>query len=244
MHTSVALVLIATLIAQSDEPPPFLKERGPLLTYYYKSPNPELGPQLLKELIAKKNIENPWFAGREHVLHLLSAQLGDIAAGRPVIVRKYEAALANASPPGRLVILDALENCADRTTLKQIDLWLTDRHYENVRPELQELKQKLRDPNRRHIRDRPAQTADDLDLLWANFFITGEYAAASRILDVIELPQTKANAALKGAAVWSMRSNLHQHPKLVELVQRHAKERSAESQRQIDQLIKSSSRAE
>jgi hypothetical protein len=244
MHGPVALVLIAALISQADELPSFLQERGKLLTYYYKSPNPELGPQLLKELIAKKNLEHPWFAGREHVLHLLSAQLGDIAAGRPAIVRKYEAALANASPPGRLVIFGALENCADRTTLKEIGLWLADRRYEDVRVELQQLKQKLRDPNHKRIRDRPAQTPDDLDLLWANFFITGDYAPASRILDVIELPETKANAALKGGAVWSMRSNLHQHPKLLELVQRHAKERSAESQRQIGQLIKASPRAE
>jgi hypothetical protein len=244
MHGSVALALVATLICQPADLPPFLKERGKLLTYYYKSPNPELGPQLLKELLEKKNIEDPWFVEHEHVLRLLSAQLGDIAAGKPKIVRKYEAAFAAASRPGRLAVLRALENCGDATTLRQINVWLADPRDEDLRPRLQELQRQLADPRHQHVRDRTAQTPDDLDFLWANFFITGDYPPASRLLDVIELPDTKANQTLKGAAVWSMRSNLHQHPKLVEVVQKHAHERSAESQKQIVELIRLSLRSD
>ncbi|HEV8002365.1 MAG TPA: hypothetical protein VGP63_20920 [Planctomycetaceae bacterium] len=244
MQVAVTTVLLAAMFLQPPDLPPFVKERGNQLTYYYKSPRPELGPVLLKELLEQKNVDNPWFAEHQHVLHLLCSQLGDIAAGKPKLVRKYEAAFSNASLSGRLVILDALQNCADKTTLKQVGAWLADPQYDNVRPELQALSRRLSDRDRKYVRDRPAQTPDDLDLLWANFFITGEYAPAARILDVIELPDTSANRALKGAAVWSMRSNLHQHPKLVELVQKHANERSPESQRQIGQLIKASSRPE
>ncbi|HET6324324.1 MAG TPA: hypothetical protein VFG04_06460 [Planctomycetaceae bacterium] len=244
MQLPVTTILLATLLLQPTELPQFLKQHEKVITYYYKSPQPELGPVLLKELLEKKNVEDPWFTDHEHVLHLVCAQLGDIAAGKPKLVRKYEAAFSNASRSGRVVVLDALQNCGDRTTLKQIAAWLADPQYDDVRPELQALSRWLSDPNHKHVRDRTAQTPDDLDFLWANFFITGDYAPASRILDVIELPDNNANRVLKGAAVWSMRSNLHQHPKLVEVVQRHAKERSAESQKQIGQLIKASARAE
>jgi hypothetical protein len=240
MHGSVALILVTSLVCQTADLPPFLKEHGRVLTYYYKSPSPELGPQLLKDLLAKENIEDPWFREHEHVLHLVSAQLGDMAVGKPRIIRKYEAQFANASRPGRFVILRALENCGDAATLKQINAWLADPQYEDLRPRLEILKQQLSDPVSKHVRNRPAQTPDDLDFLWANFFITGDYAPASRVLDVLELPETKANAVLKGAAAWSMRSNLHQHPKLAELVKKHAKERSPESQKQITELLKPS----
>jgi hypothetical protein len=238
MHSSVAVVLAATLICQQSKFPPFVQERVQTLTYYYQSPNPELGPQLLKELLDKKNLEHPWFADKDYVLSLLSAQFGDIAAGKPKIVRKYEAAFASASPARRRVILHALENCGDKETLKQIDGWLGDPQYASVRPELEALKRRLKDPNHKPVRDRPARTPDDLDLLWANYFITGEYAPISRLLDVLELPDGGPNQVLKGAARWSIGSNLQQHPKLVELVQKHAKERSAASQKTIAEMIK------
>jgi hypothetical protein len=240
MHSSVAFVLAATLIAQQSKLPPFVQEHERTLTYYYQSPNPELGPQLLKELLDKKNLEHRWFADKQYVLILLSAQFGDIAAGKPKIVRKYEAAFASASPAGRRVILGALENCGDKETLKQVDRWLADPHNENVRPELETLQRQLKDPNHKHVRDRPARTPDDLDLLWVNYFITGDYAPISRLLDVLDLPDRETNQVLKGAARWSIGSNLQQHPKLVELVQKHAKERSAASQKTIADLIKSS----
>jgi hypothetical protein len=240
MHSSVALVLAATLIAQQSKLPPFVQERVQTLTLYYQSPNPELGPQLLKELLDKKNLEHPWFADKDYVLNLLSAQFGDIAAGKPKIVRKYEAAFAGASPAGKRVILHALENCGDKDTLKQIDAWLADPQYASVRPELEALKRQLKDPNHKHVRDRPAHTPDELDLLWVNYFVTGDYAPISRLLDVLELPDGGPNQILKRAARWSIGSNLQQHPKLAELVQKHAKERSPASQKTIAELIKSS----
>jgi hypothetical protein len=239
MHHSIAMVVAAALICQQSNLPPFVQERVQTLTYYYQSPNPELGPQLLKELLEKKNLEHPWFADKEYVLNLLSAQFGDLAAGKPKIVRKYEAEFAGASLSGRRLILHALENCGDKQTLSQIDAWLGDPRYENARRELESLKRQLKDPHHKHVRDRPARTPDDLDLLWVNYFITGEYAPISRLLDVLELPDGGNNQVLKGAARWSIGSNLQQHPKLLELVKKHAKERSAASQKAIAEMIKS-----
>jgi hypothetical protein len=171
------------------------------------------------------------------VLLLIGAQLGDIGIGQPKVVRAYEVALADAPTKGRRVIVRALMNCGDRETIKQVDAWLADKRYADVRPELEALKKHLQDPKRKHVRDRPAREPKDIDLLWANFFITGEYTPVSRILDVFDLPDAKENEVLKGVARWSLGSNLQQHPKLVELIQKHARERPAGSRKVIDQLI-------
>src|SRR5438105_523640 len=106
-----ALASIALSAAQPADLPPFIRTSSPTLTFYYNSPDPALGPTMLKDLLRKENIEHPWFAKNEHVLRLIGASLGDIAVGKPKIVREYEAAFADAPPMGRRVILRALENC-------------------------------------------------------------------------------------------------------------------------------------
>jgi hypothetical protein len=208
------------------------------VTYYYQSPDPAFGPQMLKDFLKKENVDHPWFKKNEFVLVLVGAQLGDIATGKPRIVRAYESELAGAPLTGRRVILRALTNCGDKATLKRVDAWLADERYANVRTELEALKKHLEDPKRKHVRDRPAKTPDDLDLLWSNFFITGEYTPVSRILDVFDQPDARENAVLKRVARWSLDSNLQQHPKLRELVQKHAKDRPERSRKVIGELIR------
>jgi hypothetical protein len=235
--TAVAFVLFASLAGQPVDQPPFVRELAMATTFYYKSPDPGLGPKLLKELLKKENIEHPWFAKRDDVLILIGAQLGDIAQGKPRIVREYEAAFANAPLPGRRLIVQALMNCGDKETVKQIEGWLADPQAGDIRPEVEALKKHLEDPARKHVRDRPAREPLDLDRLWGNFFITGEYAPVARILDVFDLPQEKENEVLQRVARWSLGSNLQQHPKLMDLVQNHVKERPETSRKVVEEVI-------
>jgi hypothetical protein len=237
VQTPALLFLIAALPGQPADIPPLFKDYAKRVTYYYQSPDPDLGPRMLKDFLKKENVDHPWFKKNAHVLVLVGAQLGDIAAGKPKIVRAYEAELPAAPTTGRRVIIRALTNCGDKETLKQVDTWLADKRYADIRPELEALKKHLDDPKRKHVRDRPARTPDDLDLLWSNFFITGQYAPVSRILDVFDQPDTRDNAVLKRVARWSLGSNLQQHPKLVEVVQKHAKDRPAGSRKVIGELI-------
>jgi hypothetical protein len=238
MHVFHVVVVIASLAGQPRALPPFVTEYVKTMTFYYKSPDPALGPKMLKELLKKENMEHPWFAKNDHVLNLICAQLGDIAAGKPKIVREYEAAFADAPTSGRRVIVRSLMNCGDRETIRRIDAWLADRRYADIRPGLEALKKHLEDPGRKHVRDRPARTPDDLDRLWGNFFVTGEYAPVSRILDVFDLPDAQDNVVLKRVARWSLGSNLQQHPKLVELVREQAKERPEGSRKVVGELIR------
>jgi hypothetical protein len=237
VHTSYVVVLVTSLVGQPPDLPPFVKEHAKTVTFYYQSPDPGLGPKLLKELLKKENLEHPWFAKNDYALLLNAALLGDIAADKPKVVREYEAAFTDAPLAGRRVIVRSLMNCGDRETLKRIDAWLADRRYADSRSELEALKQHLEGPGWKHVRDRPARDPDDLDLLWGNFFITGEYAPVSRILDVFDLPDAQDNLVLKRVARWSLGSNLQQHPKLVKLVQEHAQGRPEGSRKVIDELI-------
>jgi uncharacterized protein (TIGR03066 family) len=238
MPASYVVVLAASMVGQAPDLPPFVKDHAKTMTFYYQSPDPALGPKLLKELLKKDNLEHPWFAKNEYALFLNAALLGDIGAGRPKIVREYEAAFADAPPAGRRIIVRSLMNCGDKETLKQIDAWLADSKYADSRKELESLKKHLEDPERKDARDRAAKSPDDLDLLWGNFFITGEYAPISRIMDVFDLPDAEDNRVLKQVARWSFGSNLQQHPKLMELARKHAKDRPQASRKVVEEVIR------
>ncbi len=228
MRSSFAGVLLASAVSQPPDPPPFVKEYAQTVPFYYKAPDPKLGPKMLKELLKDETLQHPLFKKDNHYVAMLNAALlGDMARGQPKIVREYEAAYADASPDGRKVIRRALENCGDADTVK----WIADRK------ELADLKALLEDPKHKHVRDRQAKTPDELDLLWVNFFITGEYAPISRILDVFDLPDAKENETMKRVARWSFGSNVQQHPKLVELVVKNKKDRPEGSKKVIEQTI-------
>jgi uncharacterized protein (TIGR03066 family) len=237
MVTSSALFLVASLVGQPPGPPPSFRELAKTATFYYTAPDPAFGPRMLKELLKKENLEHPFFANNDHLQNINAALLGAIAAGKPKIVRAYEAAFVETPPAGQRLVIRALRHCGDQETVNHIDAWRADRRCAEVRSELDALKKHLEDPRRKPVRDLPAREPKDLDLLWANFFITGEYAPVARILDVLDLPDAKDNETLQRVAKWSLGSNLQQHPKLVELVRKHATDRREGSRKVIDELI-------
>lgn len=236
---TVPAFCLVVLVSQTPERdlPPFVKEFSKVGTFYYLDPDPKLGPKMLKELIKKENLEHPFFVKRDDVPLLIGAQVGDIGIGHAEVVREYEALFADASPAGRKVIIRALTNAGDKDTAKKVGEWVKDPKFADQKAELEALKAHIEDPKRVHVRDVPARAPKDLDLLWANFFVTGEYAPVSRILDVFDLPDAKENEGLKKVARWSFGSNVQQHPKLVELVLKHKKDRPAGSQKVIDETI-------
>jgi hypothetical protein len=232
---SLVLTVLAAQVAQPGGQPPFVTEYVQKATFYYKDPDPELGPKMLKAILAKENLEHPFFVKNAFILDLIAAQIGDIGAGHPKVVRAYEAAFADAPPAGRKIILNALRNAGDKETVKQVQAWAADKKYADQKAELEALQKHLEDPKRTHVRDRPVKEPKDIDFLWANFFTTGEYAPVSRILDVFDRADT--DDTLKRLAQWSLGSNLQQHPKLVELVMKNAKDRPPGSKKAIDDLI-------
>jgi hypothetical protein len=237
MFVVMSALIAGSVLGQPPELPPFIKERAKTTTFYYKSPDPTLGPKLLKELLKYENIGHRFFVDKEHVLNLIGAQFGDIAAGHPKLVREYEAEFAKAHPLGRRVIIRALMNCGDKETIAKVASWSQESAFSENKTDLDWLKAHLEAPKRVSVRDKAAVEPKDLDFLWVNFFITGEYAPISRILDVLDQPEKANNATLQRVARWSLNSNADQHPALVELLKKHVKDRPAASRKHIEQIL-------
>lgn len=232
-----AILILAMLVNQAPDVPPFVKEYSRASTFYYQNPDPKLGTKWLREFLRKENLEHPFFAKRDDVPVLIASILGDIAAGHPEIVREYEAEFAGATAAGRRIVIRALTNAGDKDTAKKVAEWISDAKFKDEEPQLEALKAHLENPKRQHIRDRAAKEPKELDLLWVNFFATGEYAPISRILDVFDIPDAKENETLKRVARWSLGSNVQQHPKLVELILKNREGRPAASKKVIDEVI-------
>jgi hypothetical protein len=239
--TLVALCLASAIgVAQpqnKDSPPPFFQQYAQVGTFYYKNPDPKLGPKMLKDLLKKENLEHAMFARDDFTLLLIGAQIGDIVNGHPELVRECEAMFADTTPRGRKVIIRSLMNSGNKESAQKVGEWIKDPKYADQKAELEALKAHIEDPKRAHIRDVAAKNPEDLDFLWVNFFVTGEYTPISRILDVFDQPATKENETIRRVARWSFGSNVQQHPKLVELVMKHKDERPAGSKKVIEETI-------
>jgi len=107
-----------------------------------------------------------------------------IAHEYPPIVSEYEALFDR--QPSRLV-LDVLAQTGDAGTRRFIDARLADERFRALHHQMRELVKgwptKRIDPLA-----TPARTALDLDLLWAEFLVTGRTTSVERIIDVLEWP--------------------------------------------------------
>ncbi len=217
--------------------PPVVPAFGPKLENYYRKPDPKLAGQFLNELLKPENSGHKWFTVHADVWDIMGTQLGDLAKGREETVRQYEAAFPAASDKGRSLIVTALKVCGDETTRTVVSSWLEEAAGLAVKEDLIALEKHLKDPERKHFREVPVKTPHDVDLLWGNFYITGEYEPVSTILDVFDRPDDKDTPVLRRVAKFSLASNLQRHPKLVELVQKHRQERGAGSEKALSEII-------
>jgi hypothetical protein len=217
--------------------PPVVPEFGPKLENYYRKPDPKIAEEFLAELLKPENIDHKWFNEHADVLDIMGTQLGDLANGNEELVRRYEAAFPQARPKGKQVIVAALKVCGDETSKKIVSEWVIDAVNKDLKSNLEVLRKHLTDPRRKHFRELPVKTPHDVDLLWGNFYITGEYEPVSTILDVFDRADDKDAAVLRRVVRFSMGSNLQRHPRLVEVIQQHRKERGAGSEKLLGELI-------
>lgn len=229
------LYLLATLcLFQPNQPPPILPEATKMMKYYEK-PDPQRGVKMLKELLKPENLDHPMTTREDgHVFSILCEQLGYIAKGHPEVVREYEKQFAGATPTGKYGILRTLRIAGDDQTKKQLETWLAGEKNADTVKALEETKRIIAAPKREMNRDRAVRTGKDLDMLWADFFATGEYAPISRILDTFD---SNVPPGVKSAARWSLESNMRNHPKLVKLVKENLKDRKEVSKTEAKKLL-------
>jgi hypothetical protein len=171
------------------------------VTNYHRKPAPKDVPAMFRGLLKGRLVERYTEDDPPHSLVLLAHAFGHMARGNAALVRACESEFAGASHAGRLFVLSCLRVCGDRETRTQVAAWEQDRQYAKLRKGLDEVRKSLADPDRKLPRDRPARTPSELDLLWADFLVTGEYAAVARILDVFDqedLLRARIASRLKG----------------------------------------------
>jgi hypothetical protein len=185
-----ALTVILVLAASSWAEPEKLDEVMRFLKEYHRAPAPERVPKMLDALLDEKLIELPIFSldRPEQTLKLTGHAFGLIARNKPKLIRLYEARFPKASKAGRRLLVEAFWVCGDQQTLKLAVDWEKDPAQAELKDAIQALREFLSHLVRPLPRDLPARNPTDLDLLWTDFLITGEYAPVSRILDVLDRP--------------------------------------------------------
>jgi hypothetical protein len=230
------LAALALLFPPADLPP-VVPTYGAKLENYYRKPDPEIAGQFFAELLKPENIDHKWFNDHADVLDIMRTQLGDLAKGREDIIRQYEGSFPQTTLKGKQVIVAALRVCGDESSQRVVAGWIDDSANKDVKKELEALQKHLANPKRKHFRDLPVKSPHDVDLLWGNFYITGEYEPVSAILDIFDRPDDKDTAVLRRVSKFSLGSNLQRHPRLVEVIQKHRKERGAGSEKALSELI-------
>src|SRR5438132_1018077 len=178
----VSLVLLVMIVCptRTDEANAEMVEN--FVSHYYLKPDPQRVPPILdivlKDLGDQEDVQNV----------LVGHAFGHMARGNQKLIRLYESRFLNATDTGRVFLVEALRICGDDLTRDKLEKWSRDPAYKHQQRRLESAVTFLVDRKRRLPRDRPAETPMDLDLLWADFFTTGEYAPVARILDTLDQP--------------------------------------------------------
>ena len=150
------------------------------ITYYYRKPDPTRVPAILDNVMKGPFVD-------DQAKRMLSAHaFGHIARSNQKLIRLYESQFTQASPSARSFLIDALALCGDDVTQRQLEVWARDPRYADQKRELEAAASSLANPKRLLPRNRPARIPIDLDLLWADFMITGEFTPIARILDTLD----------------------------------------------------------
>ena len=155
-------------------------------TYHVSEPNPERTAKAIRYLISSRILimasDNP---GEGKSLRFFLAR---IAVRNASVLRLCEEALNSASHEGRIFLLDVLSSVGDATTKGFLKKRVIQQSYRHERAEMEralsfDLPRGLLNPLRGAI-----SSGSQLDLLWVEFFVSGNEAAVRRIIQVLEWP--------------------------------------------------------
>jgi len=150
-----------------------------IFTTYYRSPSPA---RAVAALEAQARADPGWLDRGRRTLEIYFFSV--IARVYAPILRDYEALFDR--QPSRY-ILDVLAGTADETTRRFVATRLTDDRFRALHHQMRSVAKGSAGPRLDPL-GHPARDALDLDLLWAEFLVTGETTSVERIIDVLEWP--------------------------------------------------------
>jgi hypothetical protein len=155
---------------------------------------------LLETMLKEQALGHACFRERPDRFIILAHAYGHLARGKPELVRLYERLFPKPfnDLAGRRFLLAALALCADDDTRAALDAWHGDGTLRDLRPEIDEVRTALAEKSLQLPRAREPREPLDLDLLWVDFFVTGDYPPVERILGILDRPDA-LRAKISGA---------------------------------------------
>ncbi len=210
-----------------------LKNAGEWMVYYYLKPNPAAFSQWIKDLSASGGFDKP--SARAPIMIFST----EVVKKNPEMVMQWCKEISSLPSSHKAVIAWSIRNANAPTQNECIEsqLGLTEEDRNKV------LSSSRYDP----ISKEP-NTPRDLDMLWAVFSATGSDLAVNRIIDVLSRPQPKNGVpgsveimVLKGAAKWSLSSNIQQHKRVKEIVKARQSKESGLLHKELQEVIENAS---
>ncbi|WP_133247268.1 hypothetical protein [Azospira sp. I13] len=206
-----------------------LRAQGEWMAHYYQRPDPAGVADWVRQGSAAGMFEKP--GSRFPVMVFLA----EIMKQNPARHSAWCQAWGELPAEHRLYLAWALRNAASPSLEACLGagLKLTE-----------EQRRKLQAAPRFDALARPAASPTDLDMLWAVFMATGNGDAVQRIIDVLAGPEPRqgepgaVNALLlRGAARWSLGSNMRQHARVAALVKERRARESGPLAAVLDELL-------
>lgn len=156
-------------------------------SHYYEAPQPERAPEMLHVFLTDIVPSKQDLQQDTHSLMLAAYFFGRLGVGHSHLVRQYEALFATSPPVGRLALLEVLRICGDEITRTKLQQWQADPAFQSHHSQLTSVRERLGAPMVSPL-SRETATPADLDLLWMEFFLTGDPKPIRKLLDVVDRP--------------------------------------------------------
>lgn len=224
-----SLLVCGTATAQET-----LKDLGEWMAHYYEKPNPDRITQWIKDASAAGAFEKT--SARFPMMIFVS----EVLKKHPEKAEQWCKDLSTLSLPAKTYVGWSFRNADIRVQDQCIrsDLGLSEEDKNKI------MKAARYDP----ISKEPSNPAD-LDMLWAVFMATGSEVAVNKIIDVLGRPSPEKGAQgsvemllLKGAAKWSLSSNIYQHKRVAEIAKTRRSIESGNLKKELDEAIKNASK--
>jgi len=220
----VSLGLCADLNFKSDN------EFGEWMTFYYQNPNPERVPAALvyfcNSAMYKSNATMPTAAFFSALFRKDNALMQKI----------FDEISLNGSENAKIMLVNILSltnNSESKALLGEAQSsWQSERLQGII----------ARQVTRPHddLYGISVDTPQVLDMLWASFFATGDDLPVQKIISVLHLSKDGHGEEIivGGAANWSLKSNIQQHPKVLEICKKELITAQGETKVILGEIVK------
>lgn len=152
-----------------------------ILTNYYSDPRPDEVPNILRKVINSKLLK---IKKDEESLYPLAYMFARIAQKRPSEIESYEEIFEKASHDQRLFLLIIFRITGGEDVARYLKQKINDDKYSSEKREIEKNLSLL--PSKIDVLTMKISKPGDLDMLWSDFFITGNKKAVERIIEVME----------------------------------------------------------